>query len=67
VVPGIINSGNWLTNRRQFLQGELAKDPPAEQRAAIEAELANVNAQISENRRHWWRRLLFGIGGSRPT
>ena len=57
---------SFKLNRRAFLQGELAKDPSAEQRAALEGELAAVDKELATARGHWWRRLLFGIGGSHP-
>ncbi len=68
-MPGIIDGRAWLANRRAFLQGEMAKEPPpeGEQRAAIEAELAAVDQELAAGRRHWWHRVLWGIGGvSRP-
>ncbi len=65
-MPGIIDGGAWLSNRRAFLQGELAKDPSDDQRAALEVELAAVEKELAVNRRIWWHRLLWGMGGSRP-
>ncbi|MGH9126476.1 MAG: hypothetical protein ACRDZ8_17375 [Acidimicrobiales bacterium] len=62
-MPGIVNGRAWLSERRRFLQEELAKDPPEEQRAAIEAELAAVDQQIGQSGGHWWRWLF----GARPS
>src|ERR1700738_4560405 len=64
-MPGIISGGAWLSDRRHFLQEELAKDPPPapDQRAVLEAELAAVNQQLADRKRHWWRSLRWG---SRP-
>jgi hypothetical protein len=62
-MPGIISGKSWLSERRRFLQEELAKDPDAELRAALEAELATVNQELGAAKRHWWRRLS---GGSHP-
>lgn len=59
-MPGIIDGGDWLANRRRFLQEELAKDPPAEQRSAIEAELATMEQELAASRRHRRRWLLWG-------
>jgi hypothetical protein len=67
-MPGIIDGRAWLVNRRAFLQGELTKEPPpeGEQRTALETELAAVDQELAAARGHWWRRLLWGIGGVRP-
>lgn len=61
-MPGIVNGRAWLSERRRFLQEELAKDPPEEQRAAIQAELTAVEEQIGHSGGHWWRWLF----GARP-
>jgi hypothetical protein len=59
-VSGIISGGSWLSDRKRFLEEELAKEPAAEQRTAIEAELAAVNEELAAKRRHWWRWFAFG-------
>ncbi|MDQ6615473.1 MAG: hypothetical protein M3083_12190 [Actinomycetota bacterium] len=59
-MPGIINGRSWLSTRRDALQAGLAKDPPDEQRAAIEAELAAVDRELATSRHRWWRWLLPG-------
>jgi hypothetical protein len=59
-MPGIVNGGAWLSRRRRFLEEELAKNPPAEQRAAFDAELAKVNEELGASRRRWWRGMLWG-------
>ncbi len=61
-MPGIVNGRAWLSERRRFLQEELAKDPPEEQRAVLEAELAAVSQEMAGKQHHWWRWLL----GARP-
>jgi hypothetical protein len=59
-MPGIVDGRAWLVQRKQFLTEELAKDHDAEQRAAIEAELAAVDAELASKHRHWWRWMLWG-------
>jgi hypothetical protein len=61
-VPGIVNGRAWLSERRRFLQEELAKDPADDQRAAIEAELASLDEEAGSKKHHWFSWLL----GSRP-
>jgi hypothetical protein len=61
-MPGIVSGSNWLSERRRFLQEELAKEPPEEQRTILESELAAIDQEIGRNRRHWWRWLF----GARP-
>jgi len=64
-MPGIISGGAWLSNRRRFLEEELAKDPPpsAEQREALETELTAVKEQLAVGR---GRRLGWLLWGGRP-
>ena len=62
-MPGIIDGRDWLANRRRFLQEQLAKDPTAEQRAAIEAELADLDQELTTSRRH---RRRWSFWGARP-
>jgi len=58
-VPGIINSRQWLKERQRVLRAELEKELPAEQRQAIEAELARLQPEADQTRRRWWRRWIF--------
>jgi hypothetical protein len=61
-VPGIIDGRRWLAERRRHLESELGKGPDDEERRAIEAELAQLQAQAGTNRRRmWWR-----FWGARP-
>jgi hypothetical protein len=60
LMPGIVNGRAWLSDRRRFLREELAKDPSPEQRAAIAADLAQVDQELSSSQRRWWRALLWG-------
>jgi hypothetical protein len=64
-MPGIVSGRAWLSERRRFLQEELAKDPPPQQRTVLEAELATVEQELKVSRGHWWR-WLAGFGGGRP-
>ena len=61
MMSGIIEGRAWLTERRQFLQEELAKDPPEDQRVILESELAAVNQELASKRHRWWRRFLGGF------
>jgi hypothetical protein len=61
VVSGIIEGKAWLIERRRFLQDELAKDPPEDQRDVIASELAAVDQELASKRHRWWRRLLGGF------
>jgi hypothetical protein len=60
-VPGIIDGRAWLAERRRFLRDELAKDPDEQQRSALEAELAAVEAELEAGRPRWWRWVLGGF------
>jgi len=58
-VPGVIDGRRWLRQRIAQLEELLAGDPPADQRAQIEAELDEAKAEL--HRTSGWRRwLLFG-------
>ncbi len=61
-MPGIISGRAWLSDRRRFLEAELAKDPPPtpEQRTAIEAELDAVKHELGSSRRRWTRWVFWG-------
>ncbi len=63
-MPGIINSRQWLKERRRALEAELQKELPDEQRQVIEAELARVGAEAEQSRHRWWRRWIFWGAGS---
>lgn len=38
-VAGVVNGDRWIAERLAFLRERLAADPPADERAAIEAEI----------------------------
>ena len=63
-MPGIINSRQWLKERRRALEAELDKELPDDQRQAVEAELDRVRAEADRTRRGWWRRWIFWGAGS---
>jgi hypothetical protein len=58
-VPGVIDGRRWLRQRIARLEDLLGGDPPAEQRAQLETELAEAKAEL--HRMAGWRRwLLWG-------
>jgi hypothetical protein len=60
-MPGVIDSRKWLKNRRRVLREALEDEGvTAEQRAAIEAELAQLDHEAATSRRRWWWRWLGG-------
>jgi hypothetical protein len=61
-MPGVIDSRRWLRQRIEHLEELLEADPPAEQRAGIEAELAQARMELQ--RSSPWRRWL--LWGTRP-
>jgi hypothetical protein len=60
-VSGIIQGKAWLSERRRFLQEELAKDPPEDERSVLESELAAVDQEMASKHHRWWRRFLGGF------
>ncbi len=56
-MPGVIDGRRWLRQRISYLEGVLSEDPPAEQRAQLETELAQARAEL--RRTHGWARWLF--------
>lgn len=50
-----VDGNEWTEKRLQFLQGLLADDPTDEQRAAIEAEIAELNASRRGRLPRWLR------------
>jgi hypothetical protein len=58
-MPGVIDGRRWLRQRIEHLETVLGDNPPAEQRAQLEAELAAAKAEL--RRTGSWRRwLLWG-------
>ncbi|MGH9177733.1 MAG: hypothetical protein ACRD0N_04170 [Acidimicrobiales bacterium] len=41
----VVNGERWIADRLKFLRGRLAEGPPAEERAAIEAEIERLSAE----------------------
>ena len=41
----VVNGEGWIGERLKFLRGRLAEDPPAEERAVIEAEIERLDAE----------------------
>jgi predicted anti-sigma-YlaC factor YlaD len=64
-VSGIIDGRQWLEQRQKHLQAELDAGPPDDRRAAIEAELERVRAEVAAGRRRRRRWLLWG-GRAQP-
>jgi hypothetical protein len=56
-MPGVINGRQWLRQRIRHLEELLRGDPPAEQRQAIEAELAQARLEL--RRSYGWVGRLF--------
>jgi hypothetical protein len=59
-MPGVVDGHQWLRQRRRYLEGALDAAPSPEERAAIEAELQMVRAELrrSSGWRHWF---LWGV------
>jgi hypothetical protein len=66
-MPGVIDGRKWLQHRRQVLRDALeAEGITADQRAVIEAELAQLDQEVAASRRRWWWRWLGGGFSGRP-
>jgi hypothetical protein len=65
-MPGIIDGRQWLENRLAHLQEQLQSetDLSAADRKAIEAETAELKAELASSRRRFRRFILWG---GRPT
>jgi hypothetical protein len=49
-MAGIVEGHRWLQDRLRFLQGLLDDDPPADQRQAIEVEMAALREELRSTR-----------------
>ena len=43
--PVVVDGERWINDRLKFLRERLAADPPAEERAAIEAEIDQLSRE----------------------
>ena len=59
-MAGIIDGRQWVKARLEHLQGLLDGDPTDEERAAIEAEMAQLQTESAAGRRRFGRWLLWG-------
>jgi hypothetical protein len=60
-MPGVINGRQWLRQRIRHLEELLRSDPPPEQRALVEAELAQAREEL--RRSYGWFGRLLRVGG----
>jgi hypothetical protein len=52
-----VDGSRWVKERLRFLEQELASDPDHEHRAAIEAEISELQTSMYAPRRGWRRWL----------
>jgi hypothetical protein len=62
-MSGIVEGRRWVEARRHHLQGLLEGELADDQRQAVEAELAGLQAEAARHHGwRWWLRLVGGRG-----
>ena len=59
-MSGIIDGRRWLEERLRQLQAALDANPTADERVAIESEMAKLREEAGSHRRRFRRWLLWG-------